>query len=238
LRVSAHDFRFQPFLDLPDDVSTYESRYGSKHQRRNWRRLLALGASPHLVRDPEEIEPVIRELIAMRRARANRKGQRQAHMDPRFERFLIDAVCALIPDGARLWTLEVEEQTLAVCLNLVEGPREHGYLLGLGDSHTSLSPGTLLKRHALLEAIADGRGELDLGPGRDESKYRLGAIDRKLVRLIVVNSSPRARISSTRATIDLKLRNTAAADALRRRRGIVSERATAGSANTPPLAAK
>ena len=229
LRASAHDFRLQPFIALPPDLQAYESRFGSKHQRRKWRRLLDLGASPRLVCTPGEIEPTVRELLALRRSRASARGQRHGHMDARFERFLVDAVRALTPDGARLWTFEADGQTLAICLNLVQGPREHGYMLGLGDVHATFSPGTLLKRHALLEAINEGRTELDLGPGRDESKYRLGAVDRELTRLVVVSPSPRGKIVGVPATIDLKLRNTAAAESLRRRRGIIPERVTSGS---------
>lgn len=218
LHASADDIRLQPFVALPADVPTYESQFGSKHQRRKWRRLLDAGATPRLVQSPEEIESTVLEMLALRHSRASTRGQRHGHMDADFERFLVDAVRALTPDGARLWTLEADGQTLAICLNLVQGSREHGYLLGLGDGHAAFSPGTLLKRHALLEAIGEGRAELDLGPGRDESKYRLGGLDRELTRLVVVSPATRGRLIGMISTIDLRLRNTALAEAVRRRR--------------------
>ncbi|MGA9874559.1 MAG: GNAT family N-acetyltransferase [Solirubrobacteraceae bacterium] len=240
LKASAHDLRLQPFLTLPEDGATFESHFGSKQrstQRRKWRRLLELGASPRLVCAPEEIEPAVLELLALRRSRARAQGQRHAHMDARYERFIVDAVRGLIPEGARLWTLEVDGQTLVMRLNLVQGPREHSYLLGLGEGHMALSPGSSLERHAILEAIVEGRTELDLGPGRDEYKYRLGAIDRELTRLVVASPTPRGRIVGTVGTIDLRLRNTALADALRRRRGMTSEGAADGSSNRRPAPA-
>jgi CelD/BcsL family acetyltransferase involved in cellulose biosynthesis len=209
---------------------------GSKQrstQRRKWRRLLELGAAPRIVSDPSEIEPAVHRLVGLRRGRAIAMGQRHAHMDARFERFIVDAVRGLGPDGARLWTLEAEGQTLVMRLNLVQGPREHSYLLGLGHDHTALSPGSSLERHAILEAIAEGRAELDLGPGRDEYKYRLGAIDRELTRVIVASPSPRGRVIGAAAAADLALRNTAAAEALRRRLGMASERGPSGAVLAP-----
>jgi len=236
LKAAAHDVRLQPFLALPQDGTEFESRFGSKQrntQRRKWRRLLELGAVPRIVSDPSEIEPAVRRLLELRRARAMAMNQRYAHMDMRFERFLVDAVRDMGPEGTRLWTLEADDQTLVMRLDLVQGAREHSYLLGLSNDHTALSPGSSLERHAILEAIAEGRTELDLGPGRDKYKYRLGAIDRELTRLVVLSPSIRGRILGTTAAIDLRLRNTAAADALRRRQGMVPERGNSDAVRIP-----
>jgi CelD/BcsL family acetyltransferase involved in cellulose biosynthesis len=229
LKAAAHDIRLQPFIALPQDGAAFESRFGSKQrstQRRKWRRLLELGASPRIVSDPEEIEPSVQRLLELRRRRAIAMGQRHSHMDARFERFLVDAVRGLGRDGTRLWTLEAEGRTLVMRLDLVQGTRGHSYLLGLSDDHTELSPGSSLERHAILESIAEGRTEFDLGPGRDEYKYRLGAVDRELTRIVVLSPSVRGRIVGTTAATDLWLRGTSAADALRRWRGMGTERGT------------
>lgn len=220
LRAAAHNVRQQPYLQLPETVEAFEARFAAKQrntQRRKSRRLAELGVQPRLVSDPGEVESALRRLLDLRRRRAIEQGQRHAHMDARFEHFLLEAVRGMLPDGVRLWTLELEGHTLASRLNFVQGPREHSYLLGLGDEHANLSPGSTLERHAIYQAIAEGCTELDLGPGRDEYKYRLGAIDRALARLVVVSRSVRGRIAGTGAAIDLRLRDTAAADALRRR---------------------
>jgi CelD/BcsL family acetyltransferase involved in cellulose biosynthesis len=115
----------------------------------------------------------------------------------------------------------------------VQGPREHTYLQGIADKHVNLSPGNSLELHAIREAIGEGRNEFELGPGRDEYKYRLGARDREFTRLVVASPSSRGRLVGASAAIDLRLRNTAAAEALRGRLGITSERATAGSSGRP-----
>jgi CelD/BcsL family acetyltransferase involved in cellulose biosynthesis len=231
LRAAAHDLRLQPFLELPGDVDAFEAQFGSKQrntQRRKWRKLTELGAQARVVDDPQEVESTLRLLLEMRRSRAIAQGQRYKHMDAAYERFLLAAVRDLLPGGARLWRLDLDGEMLASRLNLIEGPREHSYLLGLGDDHANLSPGNSLELQAINEAIRQGRTELELGPGRDAYKYRLGAHDREVARLVASSGSVRGRGLTSFSATDLRLRNTAAAEALRRRRGVTSERATAG----------
>jgi CelD/BcsL family acetyltransferase involved in cellulose biosynthesis len=229
LRANAHDVRLQPFLAFPDEVSTYQARFNAKQRntlRRKQRKLKELGAAPRLVEDADEIEPALRVLLDLRRRRAIARGQAHGHMDARFEHFLLEAVLGLFPDGVRLWTLRLNERVLATHLNLVEGPREHSYLLGLSDDHAGLSPGNALEHHAIHQAIQEGRAELDFGPGRDAYKYRLGGRDRMLIRAVVGSPTTRGRVGAAILAGDLRLRGTAAAEVLRRRRGLTPERAT------------
>jgi CelD/BcsL family acetyltransferase involved in cellulose biosynthesis len=229
LHVAAHDLRFQPFVELPGEADAFESRFSGRRRtefRRRWRRLVDLGAQPHLVTDPDEARVAVASLLELRRSRAIAMNQSHAHMDARFEGFIADAVCGLLPDGARLWTLELDDTILAAKLNFVQAWREHSYISAVSDDHLSLSPGHALERHAIQAMIAEGRSEFDFGAGRDEYKYGWGATDRELARIVVVSPSARGRLVGTPAAIDLRLRNTAAAEALRRRRGVTPERAT------------
>ncbi len=242
LRAAAHDVRLQPFVPLPDDVASFEASFSSKErgaQRRKWRRLAELGAVPRLVTDPGEITSALRSLLDLRRQRAIALGQSHEHMDARYERFLVDVVSGMLPDGVRLWTLEREGDVLASSLHFVQGPREHTYTQGIADEHVNLSPGNSLELHAMREAIGQGRSEFELGPGRDDYKYRLGARDREVTRLVLSSGTPRGRaVTAVRAT-DLRLRNTAPADALRRRRGLTPERGNArGPGEHPPQSAR
>jgi CelD/BcsL family acetyltransferase involved in cellulose biosynthesis len=147
-------------------------------------------------------------------------------MDERFERFTADATCALLPERAQLWALELDGRLLTAKLNFVEAWREHGFISAVSDIQMDLSPGHALERHAIHAMITDGRGEFDLGPGRDAYKYRWGAVDRELVRALVASPTARGRLAGAPAALDLRLRDSAPAEALRRRRGIVPERAT------------
>ena len=232
LRAAAHDLRLQPFLALPGDVESFEAQFGSKQrntQRRKWRKLTELGAVARVVENPREVASTLQLLLELRRSRAVAQGQRHKHMDVRYERFLLDAVNGLLPDGARLWRLDLGDEMLASRLNLIQGPREHSYLLGLGNDHANLSPGNMLELRAIHAAIEQGRTELELGPGRDVYKYRLGGQDREVARLVLASSSARGRALTSVAAADLRLRDTAAAEALRNRRGVTSERARSGA---------
>jgi CelD/BcsL family acetyltransferase involved in cellulose biosynthesis len=229
LRACAHDVRLQPYVELPDAIDVFESRYGGKRRtefRRRWRRLLEAGAQERLIEQPHEAREYVGKLLALRRERAAATGQPYSQMDERFERFTADATSALLPARARLWTLALDGRLLTAKLNFVEAWREHGFISAVSDAHMDLSPGHALERHAIHAMITDGRGEFDLGPGRDAYKYRWGAVDRALVRMLVASPTARGRLASAPAALDLRLRDSAAAEALRRRRGIVPERAT------------
>jgi CelD/BcsL family acetyltransferase involved in cellulose biosynthesis len=229
LRASASDVRLQPYIPLPGDVEAFEARFGGKQrstQRRKWRKLTDLGAEATLITDADAVEPKLRHLIELRRRRAIEQGQRHEHMDERFERFIVDTVRELGPEGARLWDLEADGETLAMRLNFVQGPREHSYLLGLSTLHPTLSPGSSLERHGIFAAIEEGRREFDLGPGRDEYKYRLGGVDRELTRVVVGSPSVRGLAAGALAGLDIRLRDSSAAAWLRQRRGATPERAT------------
>lgn len=246
LHAAAHDLRLQPYLELPADVDAFEAQFGAKQrstQRRKWRKLSELGAEARVVEEPGEVEATLRLLLELRRARAIAQKQRYKHMDARYEGFLLEAVQGLLPQGARLWRLDMDGEMLASRLNLIQGSREHSYLLGLGDGHANLSPGNMLELQAINEAIRQGRTELELGPGRDVYKYRLGGRDREVVRLVASSGSARGRALTSVSATDLRLRDSAAAEALRRRQGIASERARSGTsadatAAPPPAGAE
>jgi CelD/BcsL family acetyltransferase involved in cellulose biosynthesis len=237
LRAAAHDLRMQPFLELPGDMEAFEARFGSKQRkRRRWmmRKLSELGAEARVVEDLAEIEPTLRELVAQRRARALTQGQRHQHMEDRYEQFLLAVVSDLMPDGVRLWRLDLDGRMLASRLNFVAGPREHSYLIGLGEEHANLSPGNALELQAIAAAIEQGRTELELGPGRDSYKYKLGACDREVARLVASSGTARGRAVTGLAAVNLRLRDSAAAEALRRRKGVTSERARSKQPVEPP----
>jgi CelD/BcsL family acetyltransferase involved in cellulose biosynthesis len=230
LRAAAHDVRLQPYVDLPAQIDVFESRFGGKRRtefRRRWRRLQEAGAEMHLVSDPDEAPAAVARLLDLRRERAAAMGQSQAHMDERFDRFMTDVVRDMLPEGVRLWLLEMDGQLLTGKLNLVASWREHGYISAVSAEQLSLSPGHSLERQAIHAMIEERRAEFDIGPGRDDYKYHWGATDREVARMVVASPSPRGRLLGARAAFDLRLRNTAAADALRRRKGVVPERATA-----------
>jgi CelD/BcsL family acetyltransferase involved in cellulose biosynthesis len=229
LRSAADDVRLQPYVTLPDEIDEFESRYGGKRRtefRRRWRRLTELGADMQTIEDGDQAEAAVHDLLELRHARAIAAGVPHVHMDERFERFTVDTVRAFLPGGVRLSTLTLDGKLLTSKLNFVESWREHGFISAVSDEHLSLSPGHALERQRVHAMISHGCREFDLGPGRDEYKYHWGAVDREVARIIVVSPTARGRLTGGIASADLRLRNTRLAEAMRRRRGIVPERAT------------
>ncbi|MHB8234937.1 MAG: GNAT family N-acetyltransferase [Solirubrobacteraceae bacterium] len=230
VHAAAHDVRLQPYVELPAEIDVFESRFGGKRRtefRRRWRRLQEAGAEMQLVSDPDQAPAAMARLLNLRRERAAAMGQNQSQMDERFDRFITDVVREMLPHGVRLWLLEMDGQLLTGKLNLVASWREHGYISAVSAEQLSLSPGHSLERQAIHAMIDERRAEFDIGPGRDDYKYHWGATDREVARMVIASPTARGRLFGARAAFDLRLRNTAAAEALRRRKGIIPERATA-----------
>jgi CelD/BcsL family acetyltransferase involved in cellulose biosynthesis len=230
LGAAAHDVRLQPFVALPPAIEVFESRFSGKRRndfRRKWRRLLDAGAVLQRVEEPAQAPAAMERLLELRRVRAEAAGQAQSHMDARFDAFLTDAVCEMLPGAARLWLLELDGRLLAGKLNFLQSWREHGYIVAVSDEQLPLSPGHSLERQTIHEEIEEGRSELELGPGRSDYKYHWGATDRELARVVVASPTLRGRLAGRAAAIGLGLRDSALADSVRRRRGVVPERATA-----------
>jgi CelD/BcsL family acetyltransferase involved in cellulose biosynthesis len=229
LSAAGHDLRLQPFVELPSAIDVFESRFGGKRRndfRRKWRKLLEAGAELHRIEDRAQVATAVARLLELRRDRAAAAGQPNADMDRRFETFLTEVVCAMLPDAARLWLLELDGRLLAGKLNFVQSWREHGYIVAVGDEQLGQSPGHSLERQTIHAEIEEGRTELELGPGRGDYKYHWGATDRQTTRIVVASPTARGRLLGTGAAIGLKLRDSRLAEAIRQRRGVVPERAT------------
>jgi CelD/BcsL family acetyltransferase involved in cellulose biosynthesis len=242
LSAAGHDVRLQPFVELPRTVELFESRFAGKRRndfRRKWRKLLDSGAELRRIEDPAQVATAVARLLELRRDRAEAAGQSHADMDDRFEAFLSEVVSAMLPDAVRLWLLELEGRLLAGKLNFVQSWREHGYIVAVGDEQLPLSPGHSLERQTIHAEIEEGRSELELGPGRGDYKYHWGAGDRKTTRIVVASPAIRGRVLGRGAAIGLSLRDSRLAETIRRRRGVVPERATSQQpAQTgPPLPA-
>lgn len=229
LSAAGHDVRLQPFLELPGAVDLFESRFSGKSRnlfRRKWRRLLDAGAELRQIEDPAHVAAAVSRLLELRRDRAAAAGQSDSSMDGRFEAFLTEVVSAMLPDAVRLWLLELDGRLLAGKLNFVQSWREHGYIVAVGDEQLSLSPGHSLERQTIHAEIEEGRRELELGPGRGDYKYQWGASDRETTRIVVASPTARGGLLGTVAAVGLGLRDSRLAEAIRRRRGVVPERAT------------
>lgn len=97
-----------------------------------------------------------------------------------------DAARGFFESGVlRLHALRLNGRISGVIYTLAHGGRAYAYLSGFDPRDVHISPGALMIRHAITEAIREGAAEFDFLRGREEYKYRWGAQDRLLYRRLL-----------------------------------------------------
>jgi len=89
----------------------------------------------------------------------------------------------LLSYGAlRMYALRVRDQFIAAFYGFRQGDRTYYYLSGFDPDFRQYSPGALLVAHAITEAIRERAKEFDFLRGREDYKYRWGAVDQIIYR--------------------------------------------------------
>ena len=103
--------------------------------------------------------------------------------EPDAQSFLREASLDLLANGAlRLYALRVAGRVVASLYGFHHARRTYYYLGGFDPEFSDCSPGTVLVAHAILEAIGEGATEFDFLRGREDYKYRWGAVDHTIYR--------------------------------------------------------
>ena len=111
-------------------------------------------------------------------------------MDEQMKGFFRAMAYALQPPGwLQLAFIEVDGQKAASMLNFDYGDAILVYNSGYDPQrHAHLSPGIVLLTYCIQHAVELGRARFDFLRGDEPYKYRFGAKDTKVYRLIIVRS--------------------------------------------------
>lgn len=176
-----------PYIPLPDNWDDYLAALAKKQRhevRRKLRRAAAYPAPVHWYIVHEEAK-LDEEIEAFLRLMAT---------DPTKANFLTQTMCTQIRAAIRnafhtgwlqLAFLEVGEEKAAAYLNFDFANQIWVYNSGLNPEFRQLSPGWVLLAHLIQWAIEHGREAFDFMRGDEDYKYRLGGIDRYVVRAIL-----------------------------------------------------
>jgi CelD/BcsL family acetyltransferase involved in cellulose biosynthesis len=103
--------------------------------------------------------------------------------DDGVQSFLREAALGLLSHGVlRLYGLRIDGRIIASLYGFRHALRAYYYLGGFDPEFRRYSPGTILVAHAIAEAIGEGAREFDFLRGREDYKYRWGAIDQIIYR--------------------------------------------------------
>jgi len=180
-------YRPTPRIPLNGDFEEYLSRIDKK-QRHELRRKMRRAAESGMVRfyvveKDADIEPEIDAFFQL------------MTQDPNKANFLHPAMHAQMTGILRaaheqgyLWLgiLEVEGVKVAASLNFDYGNKLWGYNSGVSRDHMELSPGWVLLGHVIQWCCENGRSEFDFMRGNEDYKYRLGGVNKYVMRVRVI----------------------------------------------------
>ena len=187
LEVETGDDGLAPLLTLPSSFDGYLSSLPGKlrHElRRKKRRFQEAFPSAQLVDATASTFTSDFETFAqLHRASRGRKGR---FMYAGMERFFQHLGDALLPEGTfRLVFLESDGSKLAGAVGFRDRDTFRLYNSAYDHTHAALSPGIVLLTLLIEDLIGSGCLAVDLLKGEEEYKFRLGAVPRRIGRLLL-----------------------------------------------------
>lgn len=172
-------YRYEEYLqDQVDKKQRHEIR---RKQRRAEREAKT---EFYIVGPKHSLEVEVDDFVALQRASRTDKS---VFMTPEMQRFFLSAARTMQQAGwLRLLFLTLDGEKAATLYAFEYDKRFWLYNSGYDpDSHSQLSPGWVILSYAVQYAIANGCRVFDFMQGDEEYKYRFGAQDYKVMRVIV-----------------------------------------------------
>lgn len=176
-----------PVIRLPETWDAYLALLSKKdrHEIRRKIRRLQRGASYRWwrVESADELSAAMDTFLTLHRASSPDK---HAFMDEEMARFF-RAVAKVLHEQGWLWLslLEVDGEPAAGLLSFDYANRIWVYNSGFDPRFMRISPGVVSKAFAIRDAIEAGRSEFDFMQGGEEYKYRFGAQDTEIIRVLL-----------------------------------------------------
>jgi len=186
-----------PYLRLDQDPAAYDQhlhrkfrdlkKYLAAVERHNGRFILA--------QEEAEVSRLVADLRRLNRLRVQGKGAIPSLDRDDFFSFIAQISETFFRRGwLRLYALEVDNEVIAVNLNFAHGHKVYGYMSGLDPAWTRYGVGTVLMRHVIRSAMAEGAREYDFLRGGEDYKYRWTTSHRPATILTIVNHPLRHRV--------------------------------------------
>lgn len=177
---------FCPVLSLPDSPQHFLDNL-PRHLLQNLnyyqRKLSTLGRVEFERADENNFAELFDAFLKLHDARWRMENMPGMLWDQNVRSFHRDAATGLLSNGAlRLFAMRINSRIIASLYGFHHAGRTYYYLGGFDPEFKHYSPGTVLVAHVISEAIREGATEFDFLRGREDYKYRWGAVDRIIFR--------------------------------------------------------
>jgi len=179
-------YRSTPRIALNGDFEEYLSRVEKKQRHEIRRKMRRADESGRGVRwhisGMADVESEIDSFLSLMEQDPGKAGFLREPM-----RIQMRAVIRAAHENGWLWLafLEADGQRIAANLNFDYNGKLWGYNAGVNRAYMDLSPGWVLLGQVLQWACENGRAEFDFMRGDEEYKYRFGAVNKYVMRVVL-----------------------------------------------------
>lgn len=185
-----------PVLELPRSFEDLRARLPSKFRtdlRRSCKRLAVLRSVRFETGSKDNLSEYLEALFQLHSARWKQRSQPGVLATGRLREFHREVAAEFMACGwLRLHALRYNGTIIAVIYGFAAKGRAYAYLGGFEPALSRLSPGTVLMRFAIEQAIEEELLEFDFLRKKEEYKYLWGARDRINQRLLLLHQSTAA----------------------------------------------
>jgi len=181
-----------PYIPLSGDWESYLAGIDKKQRheiRRKMRRAEEMGSSVQVrfAVDPQHFDADVEDFIGL----MAQDPEKNAFLTPPMrEHVRLVTKCAFEQSCLQLAFLEINGEKAAAYLSFDYLDRMWVYNSGIDQRFIEYSPGWVLLGHLLRWANEQKRSEFDFMRGNEEYKYRFGAVDRQIERVVIKNLRP------------------------------------------------
>ncbi len=141
-------------------------------------------------------ETLLEDLFRLHAARWEERNEGGMLATERLQAFHRESAARLSEAGmTRLYGLFIDGQCIAVQYNIAARGRVYAYLSGFDPQWSKYSPGAVLLKHSLCEAIREGATTFDFLRKAEAFKYLWGARDQVNRRLVLSHSAARQEVA-------------------------------------------
>lgn len=187
LKVEQEEEAVAPRVELPGDWEEYVSGLAKKNRHELRRKLRNLQAEGNLqLQTYTSREDVEAHLPILLRFMVDSRQDKANFMSEQMGLFFHKATQVLAEEGLiRLYELELDGKPVASVLCFDQGGQLYLYNSGYDPEYAKMSVGIASKALCLQAAIEDGKHCIDFLRGDEDYKYRLGAQDQQIYKLVI-----------------------------------------------------
>lgn len=181
-----------PVADLNEDFDKYIKRLSAQFRKNTYRAVKQLTSKGFniLKADQFNYDGFMQKLLELHKSEWNARKQQGVLQDPKVQEFLNDSISEYLKTGhVRLYALKSGDDYAAIDIIFNVRDTAYFYIGGYNIEFDKFSPGSVLLWEIIEDCIENGIKRFDFLKGSEPYKYRWGAADVQISKIVLYPDS-------------------------------------------------